>query len=87
MTACMQPRCTGMIVDGYCDICGSLLPAGSRPFWQRLRVTRPRRGAWPNGCPSGGGISLETEKRGPHESVNAASLYRRDRRRLLRHLR
>ena len=30
MTACMQPRCTGMIVDGYCDICGSL--AGAVPF-------------------------------------------------------
>jgi hypothetical protein len=26
MTACTQPGCTGMIVDGYCDICGS--PAG-----------------------------------------------------------
>jgi hypothetical protein len=30
MTACMQPGCTGMIVDGYCDICGSL--AGAVPF-------------------------------------------------------
>jgi hypothetical protein len=30
MTACMQPRCTGMIVDDYCDICGS--PAGAAPF-------------------------------------------------------
>ena len=30
MTACTQPGCTGMIVDGYCDICGSL--AGAVPF-------------------------------------------------------
>jgi hypothetical protein len=30
MTACMQPGCTGRIVDGYCDVCGS--PAGAAPF-------------------------------------------------------
>jgi hypothetical protein len=30
MTACMQPGCTGTILDGYCDICGS--PAGAVPF-------------------------------------------------------
>jgi hypothetical protein len=29
-TACTQPDCTGMIVDGYCDLCGS--PAGAVPF-------------------------------------------------------
>jgi hypothetical protein len=29
-TACMQPGCTGAIVDGYCDVCGS--PAGAVPF-------------------------------------------------------
>ena len=23
MTACTQPGCTGNIVDGYCDVCGS----------------------------------------------------------------
>jgi serine/threonine-protein kinase PknG len=23
MTACMQPGCTGTIVDGYCDVCGN----------------------------------------------------------------
>jgi serine/threonine-protein kinase PknG len=27
MTACTQPGCTGSIVDGYCDVCGS--PGGS----------------------------------------------------------
>jgi hypothetical protein len=30
MTACTQPRCTGTIVDGYCDVCGSA--AGAAPF-------------------------------------------------------
>jgi phospholipase C len=30
MTACTQPLCTGTIVDGYCDVCGS--PAGAVPF-------------------------------------------------------
>jgi hypothetical protein len=29
-TACTQPGCTGTIVDGYCDLCGS--PAGAVPF-------------------------------------------------------
>src|SRR5512133_892664 len=30
MTACTQPGCIGVIVDGYCDVCGS--PAGAVPF-------------------------------------------------------
>ena len=30
MTACTQPGCTGRIVDGYCDVCGS--PAGAAPL-------------------------------------------------------
>jgi len=30
MTACTQPGCTGTIVDGYCDVCGS--PSGALPF-------------------------------------------------------
>ena len=30
MTACTQPACTGTIVDGYCDVCGS--PAGAPRF-------------------------------------------------------
>jgi serine/threonine-protein kinase PknG len=28
--ACPQPGCTGRIVDGYCDVCGS--PVGAAPF-------------------------------------------------------
>ena len=30
MTTCTQPACTGTIVDGYCDVCGS--PADALPF-------------------------------------------------------
>src|SRR4029453_8268199 len=30
MTVCTQPDCTGAIVDGYCDVCGS--PAAAVPF-------------------------------------------------------
>jgi hypothetical protein len=30
MTACTQPGCTGTIVDGYCDVCGS--PATAAPL-------------------------------------------------------
>jgi len=30
MLACTQPGCTGTIVDGYCDVCGS--PAAAVPF-------------------------------------------------------
>ena len=30
MSACAQPGCTGRIVDGYCDVCGS--PADAVPF-------------------------------------------------------
>ena len=31
MTACTQPGCTGTIVDGYCDVCGSPGPAATGP--------------------------------------------------------
>jgi serine/threonine-protein kinase PknG len=37
MTACVQPGCTGTIIDGYCDVCGSpgpvstSTPASARP--------------------------------------------------------
>ncbi|HEY0454414.1 serine/threonine protein kinase, partial [Actinophytocola sp.] len=27
--ACTQPGCTGTIMDGYCDVCGSPAPAGA----------------------------------------------------------
>ena len=29
-TSCAQPGCTGMVVDGYCDVCGS--PVGAAPL-------------------------------------------------------
>jgi hypothetical protein len=51
MPACTEPGCTGAIVDGYCDICGSP-PASATPFVQAgaaiaaappAIATRPRR--------------------------------------------
>ena len=27
--ACTQPGCSGTIMDGYCDVCGSPAPAGA----------------------------------------------------------
>ena len=50
-------------------------------------VTRSCRRAWPNGSPSGAGISPEAEKRGSHDGLYAARVYRHDRRQLLRGLR
>ena len=29
MTRCTQPGCTGTIVDGYCDVCGSPGPVST----------------------------------------------------------
>ena len=31
MTRCTQPGCTGTIVDGYCDVCGSPGPVWHFP--------------------------------------------------------
>ena len=39
MTACTQPACTGTIVDGYCDVCGS--PAGAAPFVPAVAAASP----------------------------------------------
>jgi hypothetical protein len=50
-------------------------------------VTRPCRRAGSNGIPSGVGIFLEAEKRGPHDGMYAARVYRHHRRWLLRRLR
>ena len=87
MTACTQPGCTGRIVDGYCDVCGS--PAGAAPFVGSSfgGVTRPCRGAWPNGSASGAGIFPEAEEQQSHHGLYAAKVYRNDSRRLLRRLR
>jgi hypothetical protein len=43
MTACTQPGCTGTIVDGYCDVCGS--PVGAVPLV-------PTEAAGPAGSPT-----------------------------------
>src|SRR3954464_15643673 len=43
MTACTQPGCTGTIVDGYCDVCGS--PLGAVPFVLREKFPPKSRNA------------------------------------------
>ena len=42
-SACTQPGCTGHIVDGYCDVCGSpaVAPAARCPRPARRRHARP----------------------------------------------
>jgi hypothetical protein len=51
LTARAGPRCAGIIIDGYCDVCGS--PAGAVPVVLADRrfggISRPCRRAWPNG--------------------------------------
>ena len=39
MTACTQPGCTGTIVDGYCDVCGS--PANAPAFTPAAAADSP----------------------------------------------
>ncbi len=39
MTACTQPGCTGTIVDGYCDVCGS--PPSAPVFAPAADAARP----------------------------------------------
>jgi serine/threonine-protein kinase PknG len=39
VTACTQPGCTGTIVDGYCDVCGS--PANAPAFTQEAAGDSP----------------------------------------------
>ena len=43
MSSCTQPGCTGSIVDGYCDVCGSPGPvdAAARPRRPRATSRRP----------------------------------------------
>ena len=51
-TACVQPGCTGSILDGYCDVCGSPGPAsGPSPS----AVSVPPTGS--TGGPSVGGVA------------------------------
>ncbi|TWD79345.1 serine/threonine-protein kinase PknG [Kribbella amoyensis] len=38
-TACTQPGCTGSILDGYCDVCGSPAAASSNPGSTGTAVT------------------------------------------------
>ena len=71
-----QPGCTGTIVDGYCDVCGSPGPSSRR---HAARVPPGARPADPPPARPAGG----RQRRGLH----AAGLHRHHRRRLLRRLR
>jgi serine/threonine-protein kinase PknG len=68
MTACQQPGCTGTIVDGYCDVCGSppsstpaFAPAAAGPaIRQPTRTTEPQE-ELPAAQPAG---AISTRTRG-----------------------
>ena len=90
MTACTQPACTGTIVDGYCDVCGS--PAGAVPFVPAetaasAALPAPADGPGLKAVRQDLGISPGTEEAGPHDGLYPARVYRHDRRRLLQRLR
>jgi hypothetical protein len=55
MTACTQPACTGTIVDGYCDVCGS--PAGAAPFIPAVAAASAASPAGRTGLTAGHGES------------------------------
>jgi len=61
--ACTQPGCTGSILDGYCDICGS--PGGpARPSGRTAPLA---------GHPSGVDVSAATQPAGVGSSVSTVS--------------
>jgi serine/threonine-protein kinase PknG len=50
MTACTQPGCTGTIVDGYCDVCGS--PPAAAPVAASTRTGSARAAGGSAGSPA-----------------------------------
>ena len=69
MTACTQPGCTGSIVDGYCDVCGS--PAGAVPFViaeAAASASSPVPAVEPGltAVGRGAGVPLEPKNEGPN---------------------
>ena len=66
--ACTQPGCTGSILDGYCDICGS--PGGPA---QPSSGTGSGRTAPLAGHPSGVDVSAATQPAGVGSSVSTVS--------------
>ena len=69
VTACTQPGCTGSIVDGYCDVCGS--PAGAVPFvlaQAAVSASSPVPAAEPGltAVGRGAGVPPEPKNEGPN---------------------
>ena len=52
MTKCTQPGCTGTIVDGYCDVCGSPGPAETPPDTPAQAPAATPSAAHPSAGPS-----------------------------------
>ena len=73
---CTQPGCTGTIVDGYCDVCGSPGPV------EAARRHRPRRPPLRRPLPSASPSTAQGTR-----PMHPAGLHRHHRRRLLRRLR
>jgi hypothetical protein len=65
MTACTQPGCTGKIIDGYCDVCGS--PVEAVPFVSAMASTESIASAAEAGLSSVGGGPGVTAKSGNGE--------------------
>ncbi len=79
---CTQPGCTGTIVDGYCDVCGSPGPqeaADGRGRRSDVRHAHPPGRALP-AAPAPSAVAQR-------HTLHAAGLHRPHRRRLLRRLR
>jgi serine/threonine-protein kinase PknG len=55
MTSCTQPGCTGTIVDGYCDICGSPGPASNSAVTSTVTTPAHPPIARPTASPTGNG--------------------------------
>jgi hypothetical protein len=71
MPACTQPGCTGTIVDGYCDVCGS--PAGAVPIVLAeapVSASSPVPAAGPGLTAVGRGAGLPPEPK--NEDLNTA---------------
>src|SRR5665647_85918 len=75
--ACAQPGCTGSILDGYCDICGSPGPAtsstGTASSSTTSSGTTSSRTAPLAGHPSGMDLSAATQPAGVGSSVSTMS--------------
>ena len=67
---CQQPGCTGTIVDGYCDVCGT--PAGT----PAAAVGRPVQGALDEASAAPGSFRLESAAIGSQRAVGTGATHR-----------